>query len=474
MTDKSDVSFPDDWDNDFFQPASKNRTKKGEESAFPEVLPPKSFKEEVNDLSVFPDSHNIKKEDVASSSSFKVPESIERKLAKKEATKSHKNRLSLIKQFVQAFNEISPLVDVVSFEKSSETNFKTEVTQLFGLQSFIVNLIGGEWELDGENINDKYILSIIAKQTSELIRSGFISEQSEKERIIGILDCIDEFITERPYIGQLIDNNQLSEDILVNVKTALFPSSLKFHRLLEGLAVSEGDIYKWVKWHHKLTVNLAKDLAFNWDKSSSFKDRERLFESSLIHCAEIAQDVWESNFIGKLKTTLTSLDDVSLWSHLSAFEKAVENCDMGYLNHDVYSMDWLKSQVCQHIVSKSNQLKSLDISKIDSYKLQMYFVDCFCQQAAISWSTASDKAIAEISGMLESMSEEEQATWMNEEGSKPMPLSKMYAELDAQISKSVFSNHIDLDEQVLLKNAKSKLAMLWGLSDAVCKIKRRQ
>lgn len=462
MSDKAEASFPDEWDDEFFHSASKSKLNKNENGLFPENYDVKKGNSLESDNN--PDISN----DV-----YTLPEEIERKLAKKESVKEHKTRLNMIRQFVQAFNEISPLVDVASFNNKEDSSFKGEVTNLFTLQSFVVNSIKEEWNLDSENINDKYILSIVAKQVSNLIKDGFITSKNEKDKIDAILSCINEFIVERPYIGQLIDNNQLSEDILVNVKSALFPASLKFHKLLTGLEIEYSEIRRWIKWHHTLTVNLAKDLSFNWDKTSSFKDRERLFESSLVHCANIAQDVWEDNFSNGLDVKISALDDVSLWEHLSEFEKEVNDCDMGYLSHDIYGMDWLKKQVCEHILQKSNQLKSLDISNVDSYKLQLYFVDIYCRNSAEAWKMSSNKVIDEISLMLKEMTDEEQEKWMAQEGSKPMPLSRMYDALDEIIENNVFSKKINLDEMLLLKEAKGKLAMLWGLSDAVCKIKRK-
>jgi len=441
---KSKNKFPDEWNSD------KNNNLNKSEDIFPEVVSPKS-PEQKSEL---------------------FAGGIKKKIAREEFILNSKEKLSVIRKFVQALSEISPLVDLASNNYEDEEDFHSKITSLVSLQGEIVGIIGGEWELNDSKINDRYILSIIAKQTSQLIKEGVIKTSADEKIIIAVLDKIDDFIEKRPYIGELIEDNLLSEDILVNIKSSLFPASLKFYNLLHSLRISKEQIYKWLKWQNDLTINLAKDLAFHWDKSANFKDRERMFESSIPYCSEITHNTWIELFIENIKTDLTSFDSVSILNNLTEFENEVKQCDMGYLDHDEYSMDWLKSEVCSYIKSQSDDLYLHDSKELNSNKIKLYFIDYYCKNIAKSWVSTSNSFLAKIEKMFQEMSDEEQEKWMEEDGSKPMSLDNVYKEMEKNFTSNIFEKKVSLDELKLLKLAKGKLAMLWGLSDAVCKIRR--
>ncbi|WP_137297099.1 hypothetical protein [Psychromonas sp. SP041] len=397
---------------------------------------------------------------------------INKKIAKVNAISSQKDKMLVIRGFVQALNEISPLVDSIELKEGNYEKYSRELVDSFMLQGAIVKVIGDEWGIGKDDDDNKYIMSLLAKNTSKLIQEGIITNIKDKKRVLIILSLISEFAEERPYIGSLIEQDMLSEDILVNVKNALFPASLKFHSMLTDIGLKNETIYKWVKWHNNMTVNLAKDLAFNWDKTASFKDREGLFEGSITYCSVIASDVWINEFSKQLKTDLNSYDEVTLWSKLEELEKSITEFDMGYLSHEEFGMDWLKHQISTYIVNKAREYRRLESSKISVMAMELYLINEYLKRAHLAWNSASKAAMSELHEKFSSMSDEDCETWMENEGSKPMPLDLFYKELEITMESNVMEKCAILNEINLVKAAKGKLAMVWGLSDAVCKVKR--
>jgi hypothetical protein len=387
-------------------------------------------------------------------------------LAHEQSMAIYREKLSAIKKFVQAMNEISPIIDLVSLDVGDGSDFKVKISSLLNLQVSFVNLIKSQWGLNDDDANDKYVISIIAKHVSDLIGSGFLTTNKDYGRVEGLLELLDDFVSDRPYIGQIIDDNLLSSDVLVNVKLGLFPSSLRFQRKISSLSENEMLINYWLRWHHNITVSLSKDLAFNWDTTSSFKDRERLFESSLSHCAVIAEDIWINNFLGSLNSRLTNFSRPSIILLLDDFEKAVIECDMGYLSHDLINIEWLKNSFIDYVVRLSERFSIFNSNSMD---VQLFFIDKACSFASLAWREASTKYLNQIN----SMTEIEMDAWSKGEGLKPMDFSLLAKSLTESLLE-VFANKFAMNEEILMHNAKSKLAMLWGLSDAVCKIKKRE
>ncbi len=71
-----------------------------------------------------------------------------------------------------------------------------------------------------------------------------------------------------------------------------------------------------VKWFHNMSLTLAKDIAFNWDKYSGFREREVLFENMLKYCCEISMDTWLEQILESLDSDFVHITETNLIDHL--------------------------------------------------------------------------------------------------------------------------------------------------------------
>lgn len=392
-------------------------------------------------------------------------------IAREEVSAIHAKRVSALRRFVQAFSEVAPLVNIISREIDSDlgVDFKRRVSILFNDQLTIVNMIKDHLLLDESQNDDKILVSVIAKQVSDLIGCGLLTT-GDSELVDSLLVSLEGFIAEREYLGDVIYASPDSTDILVNVKIALFPSALKFHKLISRITSNSNEIDRWIKWHHDITVNLAKDLAFNWDKSATFRDRESLFEKSLSHCSTIVEDVFKGELTYSLFNgePLSSRSKDVFLANLNDLESAINECDMGYSKGSDFDSDYVKNRLFEFFIEKSESLSNFHLYGLDPDLIKCYVGRQVALQSSLSWIETTRN----ILDVVERLSDEEYELWRKNEGLKRMNLDSF---LSASYSNgmSSFERIIQFDESSLLLKCKSRLAVLWGLSDAVCRIKKR-
>ncbi len=375
---------------------------------------------------------------------------------------------SKAERFARVLGEVAPMIRR-SAALSEASAQKRTLARLIGMHKDIVSDLYAHWGIDSSEEPQRW-LSLIASNTASLIESGSICENSWADDLQIVLEAIDEYLQEDEPLSGMEGAANISDDILVNIKVITMASSLKFYNIATHLCKDQSTLIYWLKWHQTLSIAMAKDLAVNWDKQSHFKDRQSLFETALPHCAEIAMSVWCQHLSKSLECDAGGLDDVSLWSLLGEFEQAVEDCDMGYFAHDHYNIDWLKQQVCEHIRQRANTITCSIHIKSLAEAMSYFYAESYCAALAPAWARACAKTIEQVTSMLDELSEPQRAAWELSEGSKPMPMARVYAEIDGGEDASFFYRALTLDESSMMKDAKSRLALIWGLSDALCKL----
>lgn len=404
--------------------------------------------------------------------SDRAPDLIDSFLEQEIAISDYNKRSESLRMFIQALSEVSPLISFVSRESIdvSGADFKKRISDLFQAQIGIVSLVISNIGISSEYNKNKVIMPILAKKISELIGSGIVSSDDDRESMLIIMSLLDTFISDRPYISDVIENNFLSNDILVNVKLALFPASLRFSRLLSNLNIVGELQTEWLRWHHDATVCLAKDLAFNWDKTSSFKDREKLFESSLSHCAVLVESTWKEEICSSIDKMLTHVSFEAFNEHLGDFEKQVYVQHMGHFESDDEDADMLalKQKLYGYFLILGDRYSSLSIFELDPVVIRRYLGYVVATSSGHCWKEACNQ----IADMVSSLSEEEYKNWSENEGQNPLNLASFYDLIQGSVDEAfLFIERMGRDD--LLTKCKSKMAVLWGLSDAICKIKRR-
>ncbi|EGR3229618.1 hypothetical protein DC859_28200, partial [Vibrio parahaemolyticus] len=85
-----------------------------------------------------------------------------------------------------------------------------------------------------------------------------------------------------------------------------------------------------------------------------------------------------------------------------------------------------------------------------------------------SWITWSEEMIE----MIQNMSLQDRKDWFQGEGSKPMKTIGIKEDLISFIDEDIH-NHLEIftDQSELEQRSKTRLAILWGMSNAICKKK---
>lgn len=375
-----------------------------------------------------------------------------------------------LSQFLNALDEIEPLVDnaINKTDKKNEL-FNKEITNLLVLQNYLVAKICKKWSLDYENILEKKAISLISKKSSELIKAGFIKNKKDCDKVFDLLILLEKTINKND-ISNFIDTNNFSDDILVCIKCILMPETLCFFDKLNSLKISKKNILIILRWHNDLSTELAKDLAFNWDKDANFRDRESLFINSLMHCSKIVQDIWEEYFIQNISTEITSHDMDSILYLLKELKDNIIENDVGYL-HCKKDLNETLRKVATYVLDSSNKFsKNTKFGNKHTF-VQKFLIQLYIENSAKTWNEIATKYTNEILLKINKMTEKEKQIWSMNEGSEPMALLLFFSGLE-NCMNNVFDDKAIPDTEKLLRLAKSRLAIVWGLSDALCKIKK--
>lgn len=378
-----------------------------------------------------------------------------------------KKKSARIRNFTNTVSEISPLIDVSAKSCDKKDDFSRSLLAYYSLQEKVKKHVFEKMNITAYSPEIKSSGYNLGYNISQMIAKGAISNFDE-DKIDAIIDIITELNTTSTIVRDLYEKNIVTSDTLVNIKCAIFPYAIFIEGILNEMGYVSDKKLVHVKWFHSMSLSLAKDIAFNWDKYSGFREREVLFENMLKYCCEITIDTWMEHIIDCLDSDFVHFSQGTIIDYLPKFKAAVNKYTMGYENHPEYNIKWLHDEFSAYIFSL---LEDRKIKSFNNKQNGIYFgrlLKLTDETLALSWENWSQEMIE----VVRNMSPAERTEWMKNEGSKPMSTVGVKEDLISFIDEDIHNKiNISADYSDLEQKAKARLAILWGMSNAICKKK---
>lgn len=378
--------------------------------------------------------------------------------------------------FIQALFEASPIIervfDLHGNVSIEDQDTKKDLVALVKIQERISLKIVEFAGLNDKIINHRLIIRRLMALTSELLHLYKLDINKPEEVDFFETKIIDSFkiLVENRESTKEVFSDILSSDRILNIKLGLFDSTCNLNRVasLFKFDQTEREIY-----NHFLatTTEMARDLAFNWSKRANIEDKETLFELCIPKCGSIYIQAWLDNAIDTLGGNKGQITEDDFWRHFPVLDTVLEEMDMGYKDHEKYNFIWLKKRISKNIISRVQALSLSGLPTLpgQSSGLLNGIIREYVVLASTAWNEASNNYIAKC----ESMTPDEMDVFATTEGLEPMKLDLYFEALDIQIeSWKGIGEHKSLSFDKIKANARKRLSFLWGISDAICKIKK--
>lgn len=390
----------------------------------------------------------------------------------KNRANSERRESAKLSQFVKVLGEVNPLFSKIKEEtKGDFSAFKTLLTKAFTNQKELVEALAISWGLSESKINDRIIISHISKSVSNLI-SGNQDIKFNKDEALIIGKCISEIHKDRLVFGELLEEDLISEDVIVNIKAAMLEPSVKLGELMDDLMIDKIEQKKIYHAFHQTTYELSQDIAFNWDKEALVQDRESLFINVMSCCADVVLASLKEHIIEILNSESVVLEQSIIWSWMNDLNKVIIDNDMGYLDCSETDIYWLKDQLATLMISRLNDIECNQFKSSEKSQIRGYFLDIFEKAMIESWKEESDKKFTDMSKRVEDTPEKErEALLTSEEFMRPMELTGVFARFRNKTNMKFSLIDSGLDVSKVKRVSSKNFAMFWGLSNAVCKLR---
>ncbi|MFS1426299.1 hypothetical protein LMH73_003690 [Vibrio splendidus] len=372
-----------------------------------------------------------------------------------------------IRNFTNTISEISPLIDVSAKHCSNKDDFSKSLLAYYSLQERVKSHVFDKMNITAYSPEIRSSGYNLGYNISEMIANGSINGFDE-DKIDAIVDIITELNSTSTIVRDLYEKNVVTSDTLVNIKCAIFPYAIFIEGVLNQMGYVSDKKLIHVKWFHTMSLSLAKDIAFNWDKYSGFREREVLFENMLKYCCEITIDTWVDHVIESLDSDFIHFTQSQIMDYLPKFKAAISKCSMGYESHPEYTIKWLHDEFSVYIFSllEDRRIKSFNNKQNGIYYGRL--LKLIDDTLATSWENWSQEMIE----MIKNMTSSERAEWAKSDGARPMNTIGVKEDLISFIDEDIQNQiNISADYSVLEQKAKARLAILWGMSNAICKKK---
>lgn len=401
-------------------------------------------------------------------------DAIKATIAKINIMTKRKKRELKMNEFLSTFREISSVALMSLNDDTQDDLVHKRIAKLFKKQKKITSIIMSQWGAPIDRRKFQGLESELSFIVGKMIKESNASVSTNPSLFKNLAGVISESVQVSEEMNEMIDSGDVSEDIMVNVKMALLPPALDMISLLNQLGFDERSTREFIQWMHELSITLAKDLAFNWDREAIFKDRERLFQEALPYCSRVTVDAWK---IGVMQHASEEIGDYSTnpWFYLNELNNEIQCMDVGYGDHEVMNIDWLKNQISKSIASHYfNKFGGRLIDEEEVNLLAALSIKKMRFSLSEAWKIVSSNYIDSTREMVSKMSKEDYGRWLDSDGSRPMPVDLFISEMKSRLRKSspLFS-FSDIDIESIEKKVKSNVAMIWGISDAVCKVGKK-
>lgn len=390
-----------------------------------------------------------------------------------DKTLAAQRRRERLHSFVQCMSEIAPLIEHVS--EDDPDLVRERLKEMLERHLVTLTRISEAWGISATELRGAYFTRKLSRVLAELLahqEEYEIPFDSFDSTLEAIASSIESYVSQSESLIALVSDHNLSNDALVNVRLSLLGPSLEFESRLRALGANAEKIDSTVEWLHWAALNLSKDLAFHWDSSSEFRDRESLLTNSIQHCATLVMRAWDDALVSNADELDSIIDDEWLPKHGRDLLDALFEMDMGYMSHSELTQEWLVSQMLR--------LLNESVDRISYGDIPPRLAVCIRNSSAVQLQKmAADVWLKEARALLkhiDEMSQEEfDAYSASDEGKKPMSFTRVERAFWARFERwEGLVSTISLDEDAILAAAKSRLAILWGSASAFSRIKSGQ
>lgn len=384
---------------------------------------------------------------------------------------AEKRESARVRHFAQTISELSPMFYDIKINSKGDGDFRKNLSEKFKEQKDIVESLIIAWGLDNSSISDRFVIAQISRSVAEMLANGNESIFT-RDDILSIGQSISEIHRDRQIFGELLEDDLISSDLLVNIKSSMLPVCVKLKSVLDDLLIDEATQRKVFRFFHETAYALAKDISFNWDKNAVIEDRESLFIHVLSSAGNIVFISLKEQIIANINKTPIAIDGTIIWSWMDKLNKEILNNDMGYLNHPELDIYWLKNQIGTLIANRINDIECPYFTNSQRNIIWAYFLEVFEDLMIKSWAEESNRKINDIQLTLEELSEDEQKELLtSEEFLKPMEIRPLFENFYLKTKKVNVSELLKIDFEQLKNDSSKNFAMFWGLSDAVSKLR---
>lgn len=322
----------------------------------------------------------------------------------------------------------------------------------------------GYSDIDSMPEGDRFLLS---KAVSESMLSA-ASLKGFKSSFIKVLSLIKDTLTDKEKSGFFRvtrDEAFVSDEALTNLKINATRPALEFSRTLESLQIRGSVASDIIEQQISIAASMAKDVCFNHDSKATMWDREKLFLALIGPCMESVCDSWLAIYSEKNPAKIKVVNRLSVSKLLNSTRAAIEEDDMGHAEQVEETMLDISEAVIQ-LLECPRDLTIPRKARLSAITVQIEAID---GHLALAWAGA----VSDIQDEVASLSEAELDRWIQNEGSRPMSLDKLWAKVDDEALTDDLSrvSFISVGDEELAGQSFFRLIQSWGLTDTLCKVK---
>lgn len=357
----------------------------------------------------------------------------------------------MLQSFAQAIGEAEPLY--LGFRSmnpdATGEDLKRGVAQYCASHMKLVDACLEDSKIESSDIMIRYWKRVLSKKIANLYR---MSGPSDVARII---DLARSTMIEGGEFDD-VQMDEISPDSLLSVKLSLHNSSMAALVTLNGLWAGndQGDVVNTLQ---RVSMALAREVAFDWSKRADIADKELLFKSVIGSCFEAAEFAYRELLSEELPAVSFIEHDPGLT--FPSFELTVDEMDVGYVDG---SRIELQEKIRRLVHGYLRTVKPPRLEGSDLLRWRSAYVEGLDAALADSWQVAATDFIGEIMDM----EPEERDAFMADNSAMPfVRFTAVFQEALENLPDPLANLVIDLD--LIESRAKSHMAWIWAISDSL-------
>lgn len=404
--------------------------------------------------------------DIISQQSTSDAERRRRERRKRREERRNKNvARSKMYSFVNGAKEVASIIEKLN--DSRNINYE-EVAESIRLNNEKIDKLKNVILEGSESVTDESLLRM------SIATSGIISSNLSSSEMESLVKVIRDNSVQSSIVIESLESGMFSNDAIVNIQLQLIPPVSQFSKSISTFIPNNKTVNEIVSWATHCAIELAKDIAFNWDKRSAYRDRETLFVMMLPTCLSICESAFFEHITRPVNRSLLYNVECDLGDLFPQLSDTLDEMDMGYATSDDVQMKKLKfrlNSIMNNAIPTAHLPKHLSEFENKIFTLSINMLD---KMSAESWGEAANNMIDKIKAEVEYLDEREAQDLIDRKYSDPMPL-KCFTDIFEQKIET-WEGPIklgDLSIEELTSLSHKKMASLWGLTEALCQIRSK-